>query len=127
MRIGLFGFPQTGKTSLFSLLTGATAAAHGGRDAVHLGIAKVPDARLDKLSEMHKPKKTTPATVEYMDLAAIEKGEAAEALPLEQLRTVDALAHVVRGFRDDSIPHAEGAIDVAGDASTMETELILAD
>ncbi len=127
MRIGLFGFPQTGKSSLFSLLTGATAAAAGGRDTVQLGIAKVPDQRLDRLSDMHKPKKTTPATVEYMDLAAIEKGEAAEALPLDQLRTVDALAHVVRAFRDESVAHVEGSIDAARDASTMETELILAD
>ena len=127
MRIGLFGFPQTGKSSLFSLLTGAAAASAGGRDAVQLGVAKVPDPRLDTLSAMHKPKKTTPATVEYMDLAAIEKGEAAEGLPLEQLRTVDALAHVVRAFRDDAIPHVEGTIDAARDAATMETELILAD
>jgi GTP-binding protein YchF len=127
MRIGLFGFPRTGKSSLFSLLTGAHAPAASGRDAVHLGVAKVPGPRLDTLSALHKPKKTTPATVEYMDLAAIEKGEAAEGLPLEQLRTVDALAHVVRAFRDESIPHVEGAIDAARDASTMETELILAD
>ena len=127
MRIGLFGFPRTGKSSLFSLLTGATAAPAGGRSEAHLGVAKVPDPRLDTLSAMHKPKKTTPATVEYMDLAAIEKGEAAEALPLEQLRTVDALAHVVRAFRDDAIPHVEGTIDAARDAATMETELILAD
>lgn len=127
MRIGLFGFPQTGKSSLFSLLTGATPAAAGARDTVQIGVAKVPDPRLDTLSAMHKPKKTTPATVEYMDLAAIEKGEAAEGLPLEQLRTVDALAHVVRAFKDESISHVEGAIDAARDASTMETELILAD
>jgi GTP-binding protein YchF len=127
MRIGLFGFPQTGKSTLFRLLTGAQPAAPGGRDAVQLGIAKVPDPRLMKLAEMHKPKKTTPATVEYMDLAAIEKGEAADALPLDQLRTVDALAHVVRAFRDESIPHVEGTIDAARDAATMEMELILAD
>jgi hypothetical protein len=127
MRLGLFGFPQTGKSSLFRLLTGAQATAPGARDAVQIGVSRVPDPRLDRLSEMHKPKKTTPATVEYMDLAGVEKGEAAEALPLEQLRTVDALAHVVRGFRDDAVPHAEGAIDPARDASTMETELILAD
>src|SRR5262245_30209246 len=127
MRIGLFGFPRTGKSSLFSILTGAAAPVAGGRDVVHLGVAKVPDTRLDVLSAMHKPKKTTPATVEYMDLAAIEKGEAAEVLPLEQLRTVDALAHVVRAFRDESIPHVEGAIDPPRDAATMETELILAD
>lgn len=127
MRIGLFGFPQTGKSSLFSLLTGASAGTTGGRDAVQVGVAKVPDPRLDTLSAMHKPKKTTPATVEYMDLAAIEKGEAADVLPLEQLRTVDALAHVVRSFRDESVPHVEGTIDAARDAATMETELILAD
>jgi GTP-binding protein YchF len=127
MRIGLFGFPQTGKSSLFSLLTGASAVTTGGRDAAQIGVAKVPDPRLDVLTAMHKPKKTTPATVEYMDLAAIEKGEAADALPLEQLRTVDALAHVVRSFRDESVPHVEGAIDAARDAATMETELILAD
>src|SRR5512147_1852411 len=105
MRIGLFGFPQTGKSTLFRLLTGAAHAAAGARDAVRIGVTKVPDRRLDKLAEMHKPKKFTPATVEYMDLAAIEKGEAAEALPLDQLRTVDALAHVVRAFRDESVSH----------------------
>lgn len=127
MRIGLFGFPQTGKSTLFQLLTGASAAAHGARDAVQIGITKVPDPRLDRLTEMHHPKKHTPATVEYMDLVGVEKGEAAEALPLEQLRTVDALAHVIRGFRDDTIPHAEGPVDPARDAATMEMELILAD
>src|SRR5262245_36852289 len=127
MRIGLFGFPQTGKSTLFRLLTGAAEAAPGARDAVQIGVAKVPDLRLDRLTEMHKPKKRTPATVEYMDLAAIEKGEAAETLPLDQLRTVDALAHVVRAFRDDAVAHVEGSIDPARDAATMEMELILAD
>jgi GTP-binding protein YchF len=127
MRIGFFGFPQTGKSTLFRLLTGAAEVPPGARDAVQIGVAKVPDRRLDKLSEMHKPKKTTPATVEYMDLAAIEKGEVADALPLDQLRTVDALAHVTRAFRDESVAHVEGTIDAARDASTMETELILAD
>jgi len=90
-------------------------------------VTKVPDVRLDKLTSMYSPKKHTPATVEYMDLAAIEKGEAAEALPLDQLRTVDALAHVVRAFRDESVSHVEGSIDAARDAATMEMELILAD
>src|SRR5215468_10818806 len=125
MRIGLFGFPQTGKTTLFGLLTGS--AAHGSRDAVQIGVAKVPDPRLDHLTEMHHPKKTTPATVEYMDLVGVEKGDAAETLPLEELRTVDALAHVVRGFRDEAVPHVEGPIGPARDAATMETDVILAD
>ena len=127
MRIGFFGFPKTGKSALFSLLTGAPPAVPGSREEVRVGIARVPDGRLDRLSAMYHPKKTTPATVEYVDLQGVEKGEAAESLPLDQLRVVDALAHVVRGFRDDAIPHVEGPIDPARDVSTMETELLLAD
>jgi ribosome-binding ATPase len=76
---------------------------------------------------MYTPKKTTPATVEYVDLGGVEKGEAADALPLEQLRLVDALAHVVRGFRDETVSHTEGKVDPARDVATMETELVLAD
>ena len=127
MRIGLFGFPLTGKSTLFQLLTGAPPAAPGAREAFQVGIARVPDPRVDRLAEIHKPKKTTHATVEYVDLAGVGKGEAADTLPLEQLRTVDGLAHVVRAFRDDAVPHAEGTVDPARDAATMETELILAD
>ena len=127
MRIGLFGFPQTGKSTLFGLLTGAAVPAHGGRGEVPVGVAKVPDPRLTRLSSMYKPKKTTPATVEYVDLGGVQKGEAADVLPLDQLRTVDALAHVVRAFRDEAVPHVEGPIDPARDAATMETELLLAD
>jgi len=127
MRIGLFGFPMTGKTTLFGLLTGAEAPAHATRGEAQIGVTRVPDPRLDQLSAMYSPKKTTPATIEYLDLAGMEKGEAAKVLPLDQLRTADALAHVVRAFHDESIPHVEGAIDPARDAATMETELILAD
>jgi GTP-binding protein YchF len=127
MRIGLFGFPQTGKSTLFRILTGSPAALHAGRGEAQVGITRVPDERLARLAEMYSPKKTTPATVEYLDLAGMEKGEAAKVLPLEQLRLADALAHVVRGFADDAIPHGEGEIDPARDVATMETELILAD
>ncbi len=127
MRIGLFGFPKTGKSTLFSLLTGAPEPAHGTREEARVGVARVPDRRLDRLAEMYHPRKLTPATVEYVDIAGVEKGEAAEALPLDQLRTADALAHVVRGFRDEAIPHVEGSPDPPRDVSTMETELILAD
>jgi len=127
MKIALFGFPLTGKSTLFRLLTGVEPPIHGGRGEAVSGIARVADPRLSRLSEMYRPKKTTPATVEYLDLAGVEKGEAAQALPLERLRTADALAHVVRGFRDDAVPHVEGPIDPARDVATMETELILAD
>ena len=102
MRIGLFGFPQTGKSTLFRLLTGAEAPAHGGRKEVQIGVTKVPDPRLDKLTEMYKPKRRVPATIEYLDLAGMGKGEAADVLPLDQLRVVDALAHL--GVRHLDIP-----------------------
>lgn len=118
---------MTGKTTLFSLLTGVEPSHHGGRGEVQVGIARVPDPRLDKLTAMYNPKKRVPATVEYLDIAGIEKGEAAKALPIDKLRTADALAHVVRGFADEAIPHAEGAIDPARDVETMETEFLLAD
>ncbi len=127
MRIGLFGFPGTGKSTLFSLLTGAPPPHAGAREEARIGVARVPDPRLDRLSAMYRPKKTTPATVEYVDLQGVGKGEAADALPLDQLRVADALAHVVRGFRDEAVPHVEGPVDPARDVATMETELILAD
>jgi hypothetical protein len=127
VRIGLFGFPQTGKTTLFELLTGARASPHAARGEAQVAVARVPDPRLAHLAAMYSPRKVTPATVEYLDLAGVEKGEALESLPLDQLRTVDALAHVVRGFRDEAVPHAEGPPNPARDVDTMETELVLAD
>jgi GTP-binding protein YchF len=126
MQIALFGFPMTGKTTLFTLLTGIEPAHHA-RNEVQIGIAKVPDPRLDKLTAMYNPKKRVPATVEYMDIAGIEKGEAAKVLPVDKLRSADALAHVVRGFKDETVVHSEGSIDPARDVLAMETEFILAD
>ncbi len=127
MRIGLFGFPKTGKSTLFRLLTGGAPPIHGGRGEAQIGVTRVPDPRLDRLAQMYRPKRVVPATVEYLDLVGVEKGEAASVLPLEQLRTTDALAHVVRAFDNETVPHAEGDTDPARDAATMETELILAD
>jgi GTP-binding protein YchF len=127
MKIGLFGFPLTGKSTLFRLLTGSDGSSPGAHGETQVGIAKVPDPRVARLVAMYKPKKTTPATVEYLDIAGVEKGQAAKALPLDQLRTVDALAHVVRGFEDDALPHSEGEVDPARDVATMETEFIIAD
>jgi GTP-binding protein YchF len=127
MKIGLFGFPMTGKSTLFRILTGVEPSAHAAPGEAQIGMTRVPDPRLTRLSSMYSPKKTTPATIEYLDLAGMGKGEAADVLPLDQLRIVDALAHVVRGFRDESVHHSEGDVDPARDAATMETELILAD
>jgi GTP-binding protein YchF len=127
MRIGLFGFPLTGKSTLFRLLTGVDPTGHGGRGDAAIGVARVVDPRLDVLTEMYQPKKKVPATVEYLDLAGMGKGEAAKVLPLDKLRTADALAHVVRAFRDENVPHSEGNIDPARDVDLMETEFLLAD
>ena len=127
MKIGLFGFPMTGKSTLFQILTGMEPSAHAAPGEAQLGMTRVPDARLDKLSSMYNPKKTTRATIEYLDLAGMEKGQAAKVLPLDQLRTADALAHVVRAFEDENLPHSEGSIDPARDVELLETEFILAD
>ncbi|PYT08986.1 MAG: redox-regulated ATPase YchF [Acidobacteria bacterium] len=129
MKIGLFGFPQTGKTTLFNTLTGASAAVGAtGRPETHVGVARVPDERLDRLSAMFRPKKTTHATIEYIDPIGVEKGEARKSDSfLQELKQAEALAHVVRGFENDSVPHSQGTIDPRRDVETMETELILAD
>jgi len=125
VRIGLFGFPRAGKSTLFRLLTGATASSRGANLLV--GVARVPDERLEKLASVFRPKKVSPATVEILDSAPVTAGRAAEVLPLEVLMGVDAVAHVVRAFRDPSVPHVGGAVDPARDVSLMETEFLLAD
>jgi len=127
MRIGLFGFPMTGKSTLFQILTGVEPSAHAVPGEAQIGMTRVPDPRLTKLVSMYSPKKTTAATIEYLDLVGMEKGQAAKVLPLDQLRTADALAHVVRAFEDENLLHAEGSIDPARDVALMETEFILAD
>jgi GTP-binding protein YchF len=127
LRAALIGFPATGKTTLFQLMTAvreAGRAAHG-RGEVQIGVSKVPDARLDSLTAMFNPKKRVPATVEFADLAA---GGGAQALvDVAAYKNADALVHVVRAFRDEAVPHVKETIDPARDAQAMEDELILAD
>ena len=127
MEIALCGLPRTGKTTLWSILTGS-AVAPGGRAETRRGIAKVPDPRLDRLSELFKPRKTTHATVTYVDHAAVERGAGRSDNPiLAELRTSDALLHVVRGWEDAADPPPEGSIDAARDVALLETEFLLAD
>src|SRR6266545_2932784 len=125
MKVGIIGLPSTGKSTLFSLLTGAPAAAPGGRPEPRVGIARVPDPRVEALAEMYHPKKKTPATVEYIDMPGVAKGEGAALVDLPALRGVDALVHVVRAFESEVVPHPEGSIDPLRDARMLE--LILAD
>jgi GTP-binding protein YchF len=125
MKIGLIGLPRSGKTTLFNLLTGAgvaTSRFDTGRAELHTGVARVPDARVDRLSALFTPKKTTCATFEVVDLAGIAKGERA-GLETKEFRNADALLHVVRGFADAAL----GEPDPRRDVNDLEMELILAD
>jgi GTP-binding protein YchF len=130
LRAGLFGFPSSGKTALFQLLTSAREAPRqGGKAEANVGVARVPDERLDRLSAMFNPRKHVPATVEFADVAGTGGAQtgAQALLDLAPFRNADALLHVVRMFRDPSVPHPSGAIDPARDVRTMEDEIILAD
>src|SRR5688572_16619253 len=127
MKVGIIGLPSVGKSSLFQLLTGALPAPPSGRPEPRLGMARVPDARVETLAEMYKPKKKTPATVEYVEVPGVAKGEGAALVDLPALRGVDALVHVVRAFESDHVPHPDGSVDPLRDAKMIELELILAD
>ena len=130
LRTALIGYPATGKTTLFQLMTeahDAPRAAHGKLEAT-LGMARVPDPRLDVLTAMYNPRKRVPATVEFADIPGRASGAGADALlDVAAYRNADALVHVVRAFTDPAIPHAAGSVDPRRDARAMEDELILAD
>src|SRR5437588_4362334 len=126
MKTGIIGLPQVGKTSLFKILTKADISSRSfanPREA-HLGVAKVPDDRLDRLAQLYNPKKLVHASVEYADVAAIGKEALKETAFTASLRSVDALAHVVRAFDDPSIPHV-GAIDPLRDIKNVDFDLIV--
>jgi hypothetical protein len=130
LRAGLIGFPSTGKTALFQLLTSAREAPRSGaRQDANVGVSRVPDDRLDRLTALFNPRKHVPATVEFADMggAAGVRTGAAALLDVAPFRNADALLHVVRLFRDPAIPHAAGPVDAARDVRTMEDEVILAD
>jgi ribosome-binding ATPase len=126
LRAGLVGLPTSGKTTLFQLLTSVHAAPKAGKGEAHVGIAKVPDDRLDRLTALFQPEKRVPATVEFADVGAA-RGETKTLYDVVAYRNADALLHVVRAFRDDSVPHPLQSIDLARDARAVEDELILAD
>ncbi len=129
LRAGLIGFSSSGKTALFQLLTSAREAPRsGGKVDANVGVSRVPDERLDRLTALFNPRKRVPATVEFADIAGTGIRTGAQALlDVAPFRNADALLHVVRMFRDSAIPHPSGAIDPARDVRTMEDEIILAD
>ncbi len=130
LRTALIGYSQVGKSTLFQLMTRAhdgPRQAHGRQD-VTIGMARVPDPRLDVLTGMYNPRKRVPAVVEFADFPARGGGAGADALlDVAAYRNADALVHVLRAFGDPAIPHPAGSIDPRRDARSMEDELILAD
>jgi len=129
MEVGIMGLAASGKSTLFRLVTGTDPAIGAGRrDQSQLGIARVPDDRLDALARMYEPKKTTPATIRFADVPGIpdeHRGEAGFNLP--ELRTTDALMVVLRAFESDAVAHPKGTIDPLRDLEHIEEEFILQD
>src|SRR5438270_445822 len=129
LRAALIGFGSSGKTTLFQLMTSARDVARGGqgKGETSVGISKVPDDRLDRLTAMYNPRKRVPATVEFTDLAAQGATGGAQALvDVTAYKNADALVHVVRAFADPTVPHPSGSVDPARDAQAMEDELEIA-
>ena len=126
LRAALIGFPAVGKTTLFRLMTSSAEAREGAkRQEAHVGVARVPDPRLDRLVELYRPRRRVPATVELAEMAGHTATRS--LLDVAPFRNADALLHVVRSFRDERVPHEAGSVDPLRDARTMEEELILAD
>ena len=133
MELGIIGLPASGKTTIFNALTKAnrpTTPALSGKLELHNAIVDVPDPRVDRLSALYKPRKTTYAKVNYIDIAGLDREMGKSGLS-GQLRNriapMDAFVHVVRAFEDDQLPHPAGSVDPQRDLEALDTEFLLAD
>jgi len=127
MKTAIIGLPMVGKTSLFTILTGVHEATRVGGMEARVGVTKVPDGRLDALAKIFEPPKITHAVVEYLDFPAISKEALRDPSYLASMRVADALAHVLRLFPSDTVPHEKGSVDPIRDLEDVEMELILSD
>jgi GTP-binding protein YchF len=134
MKIGLVGLPLVGKTTFFNLLTNAHAEISNyasGKVASNIGSAKIPDHRIDFLSKLYNPKKTTYAQIDFTDVPGLVSGSSAGKGVgnqfLEDIRKVDALVHIVRAFENPEVMHVEGSVDPMRDIETINLELLFAD
>ena len=134
MKLGIVGLPNVGKSTLFNAIT--KAGADSAKYLIctidpNIGVVTVPDERLDVLARMYNPKKITPTTIEFLDIAGLVKGASqGEGLGnkfLSHIREVDAIVHVVRCFEDGNIVHVEGSVDPARDIDTINLELVFSD
>ena len=130
VNVTLFGYPRSGKTTLFNLLAGARAAVRAyddGKREPNVRAVSLPDARLDRIAAAYPGKTKVAVSLDLTDLVGISFGEVKTSLLLGHLRKADGLVHVARAFADEDVPHARGRVDPAADIRSMEEELLLAD
>jgi GTP-binding protein YchF len=131
VKIGITGLANCGKTTLFNALTGQNVPVTGyssREEEPNVGIVKVPDSRVDTLTGIYRPRKTTLATVEYIDYLGVVKGDARQNRKVvDMIKDVDAVVHVVRGFGDEAVVHPLESVDPARDAGVVELELLFSD
>ncbi|MHB8858878.1 MAG: redox-regulated ATPase YchF [Thermoleophilia bacterium] len=134
MKLGIIGLPNAGKTTIFNALTAQELETAPYPNPIgtdhHVGAIKVPDERIDRLSEIYKPRKTTYADVQCVDITGLATGISAskqKTAVFNQLFDCDAVIHVVRAFEDGAVVHPDGDIDPARDAAALELELVFHD